>query len=258
MENASAVFYDESFLNGMPVSNLVVPHEIAHQWFGNSVTEADWDHLWLSEGFATYFSALFYAHVQQNESLKQIMNGYAKKLEAYAFARSAPVVDPSQSDPTEKLNPLNYEKGAWILHMLRGMLGDKNFFEGIRRYYLLFKDKNALSEDFRKVMESVSGVSLGTFFHQWLYQPGWPHYSLSWQWNEKKKEVEVSMRQIQTTGLFDMPLDIAFTTGERRETLKFRVAEKAQKFRIPLSAKPSLVVIDPDCWVLKTIETAAH
>jgi aminopeptidase N len=161
MENASAIFYSESSFKGTPVSENPVFHEIAHQWFGDSVTEADWDHLWLSEGFATYFEALFYEHFQGPESLRQTMSAYAKELEAYPSARSAPVIDPLQTDLNKKLNPLNYQKGAWILHMLRGMLGDERFFEGIRRYYRQYAGGNALSKDFQSVMESVSGIPLG-------------------------------------------------------------------------------------------------
>jgi aminopeptidase N len=254
MENASAVFYSESSFQKTPVIESTVPHEIAHQWFGDSVTPADWDHLWLSEGFATYFSALFYEHLYGTGSLKQIMDADAKKLDAYSFARSAPIIDPSQTDLMDKLNPLNYEKGAWILHMLRGILGDADFFEGIRSYYRLYKDGNALSEDFQKVMESVSGISLNTFFRQWLYQPGWPQYGISWQWDETKGEVKLSVRQTQTTGLFDMPLNIVFTVGNQREALKFRIVDKVQEFRIPLRARPSSLEIDPEGWVLKTID----
>ncbi len=250
MENASAIFYSESSFNKAPTSEWPVPHEIAHQWFGNSVTEADWDHLWLSEGFATYFEALFYEHLEGQESLKQTMAAYAKKLTAYAGARSEAVIEPGQTDLMRKLNPLNYEKGAWILHMLRGMLGDTLFFEGIRRYYALYAGGTARSEDFQKVMESVSGTSLSNFFRQWLYQPGWPAYQIAWQWDEASGEAEISIQQTQKTGLFDMPLEIAFSVENQWEIHRFRVAETATRLRIPLRKKPLSAVIDPNGWVL--------
>jgi aminopeptidase N len=258
MENASAIFYSESSFKGMPLSEYPVPHEIAHQWFGDSITEADWDHLWLSEGFATYFDALFYESLQGRESLKQIMADYAKKLDGYASARSAPIVDPSQTDLLKKLNPLSYEKGAWVLHMLRRILGDAKFFEGIRRYYGLYAGANALSEDFQKVMESVSGMSLSAFFRQWLYQPGWPEYRVSWHWDGAAGEVELQVRQMQTTGLFDMPLEIAFSVENRKEVYKFQVVDAAHRFRIPLPTRPLAVEIDPDGWVLKSLSAAPY
>ncbi len=256
MENASVIFYNESSFEEAAVSEYPVPHEIAHQWFGDSITEADWDHLWLSEGFATYFDALFYAHVEGPEALKRIMAEQAKKLNAYASARSAPVIDPEQTDLVKKLNPLNYEKGSWILHMLRRLLGDEKFFEGIRLYYQRYADGNAMSGDFQKAMESVSGTPQDAFFKQWLYQPGWPEYQITWGWNTDAGEVELSIRQTQTAGLFDMPLEIAFSSGSQREVRKFRVAGETHSFRIPLKTQPDAIEIDPDGWLLKSFTVA--
>ncbi len=258
MENASAIFYSESSFKGKPVSEAPVPHEVAHQWFGDSVTEADWDHLWLSEGFATYFDALFYGQLYGPQSLKQAMAACAEKLKAYEFAHSSSIVDPGQVDLVKKLNPLNYEKGAWVLHMLRGILGDSAFFEGIHRYYRLHAGGNALSEDFQKVMESVSGVELSTFFRQWLYQPGWPEYQISWHWDETARKVEMLVRQVQTTGLFDMSLDIAFLVEDRQETYKFRITDKTHRFQIPLRARPLSIEVDPDGRVLKSASSESY
>jgi aminopeptidase N len=253
MENASAIFYHESLFK-MPISEYPIPHEIAHQWFGDSVTEADWDHLWLSEGFATYFDALFHEHGQGPESLKQIMAGSAKKLGDYRFARTAPMIDPSEKDPAQKANPINYDKGAWILHMLRGVLGDDAFFRGIRSYYQRYAGKNARSEDFQKTMESASGASLSAFFHQWLYQPGWPEYEVSWHWDESRRQVKCRVRQLQSTGIFDMPMDIAFEVDTRREVRRFRISKAEQEFKIRLPGKPSSIKLDPDGWILKSGE----
>jgi len=258
MENASAIFYSESSFKGMPVAEAPVPHEIAHQWFGDSVTEADWDHLWLSEGFATYFDALFYEKLYGPQSLKQMMAACAQKLNAYRFAHSAPIVDPAQVDPVKKLNSLNYEKGAWVLHMLRGILGDSSFFEGIRRFYRLYAGGNALSEDLQKVMESVSGIELSTFFRQWLYQPGWPEYHISWHWDAAAGEVELLVRQVQTTGLFDMPLDIAFLSEDGQEAHRIRITDETHRFRIPLRARPLSVEVDPEGKLLKSASTASY
>jgi aminopeptidase N len=258
MENASAIFYSEPLIKKTPVSEHLVPHEIAHQWFGNSITESDWDHLWLSEGFATYFDALFYDHLQATESLKQIMAASAKKLDEYEPARLVPIIDPNEKDPLKKLNPINYEKGAWVLHMLRGILGDDPFFSGIRRFYRQFAGGNARSEDFQKAMESASGTSLDAFFRQWLYQPGWPQYGVPWHWDEDAHQVEITVRQTQSTGLFDMPLDIAFVAGNRREVRRFRVAGIEQKFKIPLPEKPSFIEIDPGGWLLKSVSITSN
>jgi len=257
MENSDAIFYAESFFSEEPYSDELVAHEIAHQWFGNAVTAADWDHLWLSEGFATYFEALFYENLKGSETLKWTMDRYAKKVIGHETALSAPVVDPNQKDPARKLNPISYEKGAWILHMLRGRLGDEAFFEGIRRYYSLYSGRTASSEDFEKVLESVSGTDLAGFFRQWLHQPGWPEYRIEWGWNEPRKELEITIRQTQAGGLFDMPLQVAFSMGGRMESRTLRVDKTAETFRIPLPGRPTVLTADPDGWILKSLSIQA-
>jgi aminopeptidase N len=253
MENSSAIFYNEPSLQEPIITDEPVPHEIAHQWFGDSVTQSDWDQLWLSEGFATYFDALFCEHLQGAEALKQIMADAAERLVAEPSVRWTPIIDPGQTDLMKKLNLMNYEKGAWVLHMLRGMLGDASFFDGIRRYYRSHEGGNATSEDLRESMESAGATSLSTFFKQWLYQAGWPEYQVSWRWDTAAAEVELSIRQTQTTGLFDMPLEIAFLGEDQKTVRKFRIFEKAHTFRIPLPAKPSSVETDPNGWVLKSV-----
>jgi aminopeptidase N len=252
MENASAIFYSEPSFQRLPVSEDPVPHEIAHQWFGDSITEADWDHLWLSEGFATYLEALFHAHMRGADSLKQSMERFSKIIREYPPARSRPVIDPQSTDLMKKLNPLNYQKGAWILHMLRGMMGDRSFFEGMRRYYLNYQESTALTEDFQKAMESAGGMDLASFFQQWLYQPGWPDYRISWKWDEKGGNVDLSITQAQSTGLFDMPVEIVFQIGGRVEKHRIQVDQAAETFRIPAPAKPLSIQIDPEGWLLKT------
>jgi aminopeptidase N len=182
------------------------------------------------------------------------MAKYASVLQGYELAHSAPVVDAVQTDLMKKLTPLNYQKGAWILHMLRGMIGDEKFFKGIRRYYSQYAHGNARSEDFIKVMESASGSSLSAFFHQWLFQTGWPEYRIRWRWDEKKHAVMLSIRQEQAGGLFDMPLDVAFDSKDKPKTVRFRINDEEHQFCIPLPARPILIRIDPDNWVLKSLK----
>jgi aminopeptidase N len=257
MENSSAIFYSESSFLGEPVSEEPVAHEIAHQWFGDSVTEADWDHLWLSEGFATYFEALYYEHLKGPESLKQIMDRYAKRIRDYPPATWKPIVDPQEKNPAKKLNPINYEKGAWVLHMLRRLLGEEVFFRGIRRYYELYTGGNTVSKDFETVMESVSGTDLDGFFRQWLYQPGWPEYRVSWQWIESAGELEISISQLQTTGLYDLPIEFVVSGENLQEVYQRRVSAAASLFRIPFRTRPSAVELDPKGWVLKSVVSPA-
>jgi len=258
MENSSVIFYAESIFQRASPGEGPVPHEIAHQWFGDSVTESDWDHLWLSEGFATYFNALFHEQLEGPEAVKRTMTRAAEAVKKYHQSRPAPIIDPEVKDPAKKLNAFTYQKGAWVLHMLRKILGDGVFFKGIQRYYQLHAGGNVLTEDFQRVMESVSGVSLDAFFRQWLYQPGWPDYRVSWRFDGNANELELTIRQAQTTGLFDMPVDIAFRFGERREIQSFRISEESHTFRIAVQSQPTSIEIDPDGWILKSVAVAAR
>lgn len=255
MENASAVFYNASLFRETP--EIPLSHEIAHQWFGNSVTESDWDHLWLSEGFATYFEALFSEHAEGPGTLKQTMAGHAKSLMLSQEARTRPVIDPLQRNIMQKLSPLNYEKGAWILHMLRGVMGDAQFFRGIRRYYGLYAEGIASSEDFQSVMETVSGISLNTFFRQWLHQPGWPEYLVSWRWDPGSKEAKITVSQLQTVGFFDTAVDVIVETEKGSEVHKLHIADPQQTYRIPAPEKPLSIQLDPEGWTLKSVRYEA-
>jgi aminopeptidase N len=253
MENASAIFYQEREFQRTGASERLVSHEIAHQWFGNSITQADWNHLWLSEGFATYFANLFQEHLQGLGSLKGTMAQAAEAIKRYHGTRPVALIDPELTEPAKKLNALNYQKGAWILHMLRGILGDATFFKGIRRYYSLYAERNVSTEDFQRAMESESGISLTGFFRQWCYQPGWPVYEIAWRWDAGAGEVEMTFHQAQTTGLFDMPVQIVLGAGDRREARKVRISAQDQTVRLKLSERPSTLEIDPDGWLLKSV-----
>lgn len=252
MENASAIFYDESLFRTDAVP-LPLPHEIAHQWFGNSVTPDDWDHVWLSEGFATYLEALFEGRLRGPQALRDRMAESAERLARSGLAQTEPVVNPAQTDPLQKLNPLSYEKGAWILHMLRGMMGDASFFRGLRHYYARHAGGAVSGEDFRRAMEASGGISLKGFFDQWLHRPGLPEYEVSWKWDPGARLAEVRVRQTQVSGLYDVTAEIVFETAGRRESHKFRIRDAEHVFRMPLPEQPLNVRLDPGGWLLKTV-----
>ena len=194
MEAASAILYSENSVVGDRNERWrnVVIHEIAHQWFGNAVTEYDWDDVWLSEGFATYFTLLFiedaYGHdafMNGLASSKKTVNAFAEKQPAYR------IVHDNLQDMDKVTSSHTYQKGSWILHMLRGLMGDEKFWKGIQVYYGKFKNVNATTADFRREMEAASGIDLGFFFDQWLYKPGNLKCKGSWQYSLKKKELKI-------------------------------------------------------------------
>jgi aminopeptidase N len=254
MENSSNIFFDENSYDGSGRLEGTVAHEIAHQWFGDSVTESDWHHLWLSEGFATYFAALFYERADGRDRFVRMMLENKKRYMESADAVAHPVYDPSVKDLFKLLNRNNYQKGAWVLHMLRHVVGDEKFFEGVRDYYRTYRDGNALTADFQRVMELHAGRPLDWFFKEWIYEPGFPAYEASWKWDEPSKRLTLKVRQTQAGALFRMPLDVEFKNGDgpRREVVE--VSGREQTFDFKLKAKPQSVAIDPDEWVLKTLK----
>lgn len=254
MENASTIFFDENAYDGSGGLEGTVAHEIAHQWFGDSVTEADWHHLWLSEGFATYFGALFFERADGRDKFVRIMLTEKERYTSDAEAVARPVHDPEVKDLFKLLNRNNYQKGAWVLHMLRRVVGDEKFFAGVADYYRTYRDSNALTEDFRRVMERHAGRPLDWFFRQWIYEPGFPVYDAAWNWDEPLKRLRLRVRQTQSGTPFRTPLDVEFrdgTAAARRETIE--VSGREQTFDFKLERRPASVALDPDEWVLKTL-----
>ncbi len=256
MEAASAILYSENSVTGtksLRWRNVVI-HEIAHQWFGNAVTEYDWDDVWLSEGFATYFTLLFIEHAYGHEefvqglkdSKKTVMNFYAKNPK-YT------IIHNNLSNMEDVTSSHTYQKGSWILHMLRGVIGTEKFQQGIRTYYAKYYNANATTSDFRRIMEEVSGQDLEWFFEQWLYKPGALKYAGTWKYDSKAKQVKVTLNQSQTDGsLFRMPVDIGlYYKGQSGPTIeRVQVNEKSNVFTFPVASEPEDVRLDPNVWVL--------
>ena len=175
MEAASAILYSENSVVGdrnVRWRNVVI-HEIAHQWFGNSVTEHDWDDVWLSEGFATYFTLLFIEHAYGRDAFITGLADSKKRVDEFHSKNPTyRIVHDNLQDMEQVTSSQTYQKGSWILHMLRGVVGTENFWKGIRSYYGKYINNNATTADFRKEMEEASGLDLKDFFDQWLYNPG--------------------------------------------------------------------------------------
>jgi len=254
MENSTAIFYDErSWRSGM-LSEGTVAHETAHQWFGDAVSQADWHHLWLSEGFATYGAALWWEHVGGAPALQKAMQQAADGIRRNA-AQDRPIIDTAQQQLMELLNANNYEKGSWVLHSLRGLVGDSAFFRGLRTYYARYRNGNALSRDFANVMGEASGQDLDWYFRQALTQPGYPVFDVSTRLAGDSVVVELTQVQPASWGIYRLPnlalrlngAPVRFDVTGRRTSHVFPAEDNA----------PIEVQLDPDGWWLLDVKPGA-
>ena len=252
MENSSAIFYDESALASGRDIEGTVSHETAHQWFGDSVTPADWAHLWLSEGFATYFGAVYFEYADGEESFRERMAGTAQRY-LTSSDTLAPVVNDQATNLFDLLNRNSYQKGGWILHMLRGVVGDEAFFGAVAEYYRRYRDSTADSEDFQRVVEEETGLELDWFFDQWLHRPGYPVLAVETAGDAGSLRVTVAQVQGDYAPRFRLPLELelSWEGGSRREEIVLEGARNSFTFPgVPASAR---VVVDPDGYVLKRL-----
>ena len=267
MENSSAIVFSSTLFAprgndkmsqrfGIPTRiEDVVAHEIAHQWFGDSVTESTWADLWLSEGFATYFAGLFIEKHESKEAFREYMRVAATRYFNYEQQRNAPIHDTETQDLMKLLNPNNYEKGAWVLHMLRNRIGNEAFFKGLRDYYNAHRDANATTEDLRGALEKSSGKNLKDFFARWVYGAGHPRYQLGWGSMERASVavIFVELRQLQDGEAFLDPVPIEFTVNGKKKVETIYPKGKVTRVTIRLNANPTSVEIDPDGTLLKEV-----
>ncbi len=243
LENAGTIFYSENSVTGQGKDEGLIAHEEAHQWFGDCVTEADWHHIWLSEGFATYLTSLYFESKDGRKKLESDMSSSRERVLRFYDRNPAPVIDSSVTDLMKLLNPNSYQKGGWVLHMLRNEIGDEAFFRGLRLYYSRFRNSNALTDDFRKVMEESGKKDLSLFFRQWLYVAGQPELKI-WQESGKgKDEIEINIEQKQEH-LFEFNLELSVVDASGEKSEKVFIKDRVTKLSVKASDNAS-VIADP-------------
>jgi len=249
METSSAIFYGEDLVTGKRDERTrnVVIHEIAHQWFGNAVTETTWDDAWLSEGFATFFTLLFIENEYgKDEYTKGIIKARKTVYDLSVKLPDFSIVSERTAEKEQVTSGITYQKGAWVLHMLRNLMGDANFKKGIQNYYTKYFNANTTTDEFRAEMEKVSGKDLKLFFKQWLYQPINPTINASWKYDASTKKLNVQLHQAQHF-LYNVPVEIGYyKKGANTPTiLTMNLKEKDQVFSFPLASSPEKLELDP-------------
>lgn len=258
MENTSLTILTMGTLFPPETENIrssqgLVAHELVHQWFGDLVTCKDWSHLWLNEGFATYYEALFDGHKNGRDHLLFNLWGDAQTVLGVPND-TTPIVWREFDRPDEQFSFRAYPKGAWVLHMLRSQLGDDLYRRCVKTWLERHAYGVVVTEDFNAVIEELSGRSFDQFFDQWVYHSGHPEVDVTYSWDEATKLARLSVKQTQAVSekvlLFKFPLPVRFTTPTGVVERTLDIKEKAEEFFIALSGAPKLVRVDPGFTVL--------
>ncbi len=234
----------------------VYVHELAHHWFGDAVTCASWQDIWLNEGFATYSEAL-YAEWAGYLGNPPGMESYHEYMATKQYTGGGTVFLTDTTDASTIFSAIVYDKGAWILHMLRHIVGDDMFFTILKEYAnnVRWKYGAVRTEDFRSVCEEVSGMDLSRFFDQWLNYPYFPKYRFEWQIAGRTGNdylIDFTIRQIQNTIAYQMPVDVSFLFPDGTDTtIVVQNTDFTQQYQFTVQKFPLQIDLDRDNWILK-------
>ncbi len=262
MENTSITTLTERTLFTAATENIrdsqgLVAHEMAHQWFGDLVTCKDWSQIWLNEGFATFYALLYDEHKNGTDSM--LYGLYSSARGIFAHTNDVrPIVSRNFDSPDDVFGFLAYDKGSFVLRMLRSQLGKDLYRRCIATYLDRHKFGNVVTEDLAQVVEELSGRSYDQFFDQWVYHGHYPEIEASYSWDEKDKMAKISIRQTQKTSddvlLFNFPLTVAFKTTGGTVEQTVTVKDKTQDFYFTLESAPRIVRLDPHLALLAKID----
>jgi len=233
-------------------SQSLVAHELAHQWFGDYLTCKDWSHLWLNEGFATYYAHLYDRHRNGAASMNY---GLLRNLRSLTRANDKrPIVYKNYKDPGDQFDSRAYAKGGWVLHMLHSQLGDTLYQKTIATYLKNNAFKNVITQDLINAAEQTTGLSLQQFFDQWVFHGGTPQLTVTQSWDPKTKLAKVTVKQTHKTDsqvlLFNLPTSIRFLTDQGPIDHPITISQTSQDFYVSLPAKPNNVRFDPNLTIL--------
>jgi aminopeptidase N len=244
MEHSTNTSYGYYLINGAHTYDFVVAHELAHQWWGDSVSPETWPDIWLNEGFASYSEALWYEHLGGASSYRSYMNSF------YSSSFSGPLYDPIQL-----FGSTVYDKGAWVVHMLRGVMGDASFFQGLRDWYTGHKDATGNTEQLRATVEALYGDTMDWFFQQWVYGENRPDYEYGYATADLGTGVYRNYVRIAQTqpdaGVFTMPIELTLVTAGGSEIRSVWNDSGDQDFVLETTEPLIGLLLDDDDWILK-------
>lgn len=266
MENISATtitetaLVDEHARNDGGMEGLIA-HEAAHQWYGDLLTCADWSHIWLNEGLATYMTQLYYESTRGTDEfrarMREMQSGYTA---ADVGNDRRPTVYGAFRDPMDLFfkGGQTYGGAACRLHLLRFELGDAKFFDGLRTYTNEYAGRSVTTAMFQRAFEKVSGRDLSAFFQQWFHSAGYPEFTVSWTHDAGRGVARVTVQQTQSTErgtpfAFQMPAVIEVRDAGGPRTQRVQITQRRQTFDIPCASKPMYVAFDKGSWIPKQV-----
>ncbi len=265
MENSSATTNTASSLRN-PVlekeyiegEDELISHELAHQWFGDLVTTKDWGNLWLNEGFATFMESVWTEQQFGKDQADYDRWQASRNWNASRSSFATPMVRHDFDDSSEFDGSIVYNKGGWVLYMLRHQLGSEQFYAGLKHYLETNRGKNVMTYDLIKAIEEATNRNVDQFFDQWVYGAGAPKLDVSYSYDNAKKLVVLTVKQTQKVegrvGLFRLPVDIEITGSMGPRLFPIVVSKATETFTFPSEAAPQMVLFDKGNQVLKSIE----
>jgi hypothetical protein len=243
MEHTTNTSYGYALINGGHNYDFIIAHELAHQWWGDAVSPETWPDIWLNEGFATHSEALWVEGIHGPQAYRD----YMSSLWRSSFPGTL-------YNPSDLFGPTSYDKGAWVQHMIRGVLGDNAFFGALRDWYEQRRDSTGNTEQYRSTLEARYGAPLDWFFAQWIYGPGRPSYRWGWTTADLQNgtyRTWVRVDQVQSGATFTMPIRVKVTTASGPEVRTIWNDTDDQDFTLDTAEPPTDLVFDDGNWILK-------
>ncbi len=264
MENVSATTLGpaqnmaDSRSGHYPLADLI-SHELAHQWFGDLVTCADWGDIWLNEGFANFFEACYMRHLDGLNKWQAEKQGYLEGYLNESHRYERPIATNFYSNPDVLFDATTYDKGALVLVMLLHRLGPTVFFNCLHRYLIEHEYSNAVTADLADAFTEVTGKDMSPFFDQWVMKPGHPVLDMTWSYDSASKSIKVEIKQLQNTSngtpiyhtTVTLGILVPSGSGQRLDRTDVEISSPSNSFTIPVSTPPTAVLLDPDHWLIK-------
>ncbi len=246
MEHQTLTGIGSNFITGRKFFQDMLIHELAHHWWGNAVSPSTWKDIWLNEGFATYSEALYWEAKAGKSALISTMNS---KITDF---NDTPLYNPG----LRLFSRTVYDKGAWVLHMLRNEIGDSLFFASLRNYLNKYKYKNASTRDFQNICETTAGIDLDYFFNQWVYEgKGIIETRIRWESHKSgdKYRNKILVEQLQSGYKnYIFPLQLKLTGGKESDSKleKLYIDKSIKYFEVITNFEPAEIILDPESKLL--------